>query len=86
MAEETQMPGLYALAKTETGLEAEVVKTSKMMEPVDEVFLVCGTFNLTTMVKVGSADELKKITTQHSRKLDNVKPTLTMNMPTSQFY
>jgi len=72
------MPIAFVLINTETGSEADVLKDLKKIEGVAEAFAVYGVYDIIARVKADSMDKLKEIVTQHMRRLDRVRSTLTL--------
>lgn len=72
------MATAFVLINTETGSEADVLKDLKKVEGVDEAFAVYGVYDIIARVKADSMDKLKEIVTQHMRRLDRVRSTLTL--------
>ena len=72
------MPAGLVLITIELGCEADVLKVLRKIEGVDEAFAVYGVYDVVARIKADTMDNLNQIVTQHIRKLEYVKSTLTM--------
>jgi len=72
------MPTAFVLINTESVSEADVLKDLKKVEGVDEAFIVYGVYDVIARVKADRMDKLKEIVTQHIRRLDKIRSTLTL--------
>ena len=72
------MPTAFVLINTEIGSEADVLKSLKKVEGVNEAFAVYGVYDIVARVKAETMDKLKEIVTWRVRRLDKVRSTLTM--------
>jgi len=72
------MPTAFVLINADIGLELDVLKDLKKVEGVYEVFAVYGVYDIIARVKADTMDKLKEIITQHIRRIDKVRSTLTL--------
>jgi len=72
------MPTAFVLINTEIGSEADVLKDLKKVEGVDKVFAVYGVYDIIARVRADTMGKLKEIITQHIRRVDKVRSTLTL--------
>jgi len=72
------MPAGLVLINVELGCEADVLKALRKVEGVDEAFAMYGVYDVVARIKADTMDNLNQIVTQHIRKLEYVKSTLTM--------
>jgi len=72
------MATAFVLINAEIGAESDVLKNVNKIEGVDEAFTVYGVYDIIARVKADTLDELKAIITQHIRKVDRVRSTLTL--------
>lgn len=72
------MATAFVLINAELGAESDVLKNVNKIEGVDEAFTVYGVYDIVTRVKADTLDKLKATITQHIRRLDRVRSTLTL--------
>ena len=72
------MTEAFVLLNTEIGSEADVMKSLKNVEGIQEAFAVYGVYDIVTRVKAEDMAKLKEVIYQKIRKLDKVGETLTM--------
>jgi DNA-binding Lrp family transcriptional regulator len=78
IGEDDYMPTAFVLINSEIGSESEVLKTLKKVDAVEEAYTVYGVYDVVAKVKADTMGNLKEIITQHVRRLDKVRSTLTM--------
>jgi len=72
------MPTAYVLINTDIGEEEEVKKQLEKLEPVKEVHMVYGVYDLIARVEAETMEKLREIVTWQIRRLDKVRSTITM--------
>ncbi|MDH5375909.1 MAG: Lrp/AsnC ligand binding domain-containing protein [Candidatus Bathyarchaeota archaeon] len=72
------MATAFVLINAEIGSESDVLKNVNKIEGVDEAFTVYGVYDVIAKVKADTLDKLKAIITQHIRRVDRVRSTLTL--------
>ena len=72
------MPLAFVLINAEIGSEDEVLKELRKLGNVKESYVVYGVYDVVAKVEAESMDKLKEIVTWKIRRLDKVRPTLTM--------
>jgi len=68
----------FVLINTDPGCEGEVLKGLKRIEGVEQAYATYGVYDIIVRVQAESPDKLKEVITQHIRRLDKVRSTLTM--------
>ena len=66
------------LVITEKGSETKVLRLLETIEAVEEVYSVCGTYDIVVKIKTQNIDELNKIITSHMVRSNDVRSTSTM--------
>jgi DNA-binding Lrp family transcriptional regulator len=72
------MPIAFVCITTEPASMVEVLKEVKAVEGVEEAQMVYGIYDIIAKVKGETMDTLKQIITEHIRRIDKVRTTLTM--------
>ncbi len=72
------MPIAFVCITTEPASMVEVLKEVKAVEGVEEAQMVYGVYDIVAKVNGESMDKLKQIITEHIRRIDKVRTTLTM--------
>jgi DNA-binding Lrp family transcriptional regulator len=72
------LPIAFVCITTEPASMAEVLKEVKAVEGVEEAEMVYGIYDIVAKVKGETMDKLKQIITEHIRRIDRVRTTLTM--------
>ena len=72
------MPTAFVCITTEPASMVEVLKEVKAVEGVEEAKMVYGIYDIVAKVKGETMDKLKQIITEHIRRIDKVRTTLTM--------
>lgn len=72
------MPTAFVCITTEPASMVEVLKEVKAVEGVEEAQMVYGIYDIVAKVKGETMDKLKHIITEHIRRIDKVRTTLTM--------
>ena len=72
------MPTAFVCITTEPASMVEVLKEVKAVEGVEEAQMVYGIYDIVAKVKGENMDKLKQIITEHIRRIDKVRTTLTM--------
>jgi DNA-binding Lrp family transcriptional regulator len=62
----------------------EVLKEVRAVAGVEEAEMVYGVYDIVAKVKAETMDKLKQIITEHIRRIDKVRTTLTMMVIESQ--
>lgn len=78
------MPTAFVCITTEPTSMVEVLKALKAIEGVEEAEMVYGIYDIIVIVKGDSVESLKKIITEHIRRINNVIATTTMMVVTSE--
>ena len=68
----------FLLLNTETGLEAEVMKSLKDLDEVKEAHMLDGTYDVIVRMETATMQELKDAVDWKIRRLESVHSTLTM--------
>jgi len=68
----------FVLINTDPGCEGEVLKGLKRIEGVEQAYATYGVYDIIVRAQAESPDKLKEVITQHIRRLDKVRSTLTM--------
>jgi DNA-binding Lrp family transcriptional regulator len=72
------LPTAFVCITTEPASMVEVLKEVKAVEGVEEAQMVYGIYDIVAKVKGETMDKLKHIITEHIRRIDKVRTTLTM--------
>jgi DNA-binding Lrp family transcriptional regulator len=72
------MPIAFVCITTEPASMVEVLKEVKAVEGVEEAQMVYGIYDIIVKVRGENMDKLKQIITEHIRRIDKVRTTLTM--------
>ena len=72
------MPTAFVCITTEPASIVEVLKEVKAVEGVEQAQMVYGIYDIVAKVKGETMDKLKQIITEHIRRIDKVRTTLTM--------
>jgi DNA-binding Lrp family transcriptional regulator len=72
------VPVAFVCITTEPALMVEVLKEIRAVEGVEEAQMVYGVYDIVAKVKGETMDKLKHIITEHIRRIDKVRATLTM--------
>ena len=72
------MPTAFVCITTEPASMVEVLKEVKAVAGVEEAEMVYGVYDIVAKVKAETMDKLKHIITEHIRRIDKVRTTLTM--------
>ena len=72
------MPTAFVCITTEPASMVEVLKEVKAVEGVEEAQMVYGIYDIIVKVRGENMDKLKQIITEHIRRIDKVRTTLTM--------
>ena len=72
------MPVAFVCITTEPASMVEVLKEVRAVEGVEEAQMVYGVYDVIGKVKGETMDKLKHIITEHIRRIDKVRTTLTM--------
>jgi len=72
------MPTAFVCITTEPASMVEVLKELKAIEGVEEAEMVYGIYDIIAIVKADSVESLKKIVTEHIRRINKVIATTTM--------
>jgi DNA-binding Lrp family transcriptional regulator len=78
------MPTAFVCITTEPASMVEVLKEVKAVEGVEEAEMVYGVYDIIAKVKGETMDKLKQIITEHIRRIDKVRTTLTMMVVESE--
>ena len=78
------MPTAFVLITTELASMVEVLQKVRAVEGVEEAQMVYGVYDVVAKVKVETMDKLKHIITEHIRKIDKVRTSLTMMVVESE--
>ena len=78
------MPTAFVCITTEPASMVEVLKEVKAVEGVEEAQMVYGIYDIVAKVKGETMDKLKQIITEHIRRIDKVRTTLTMMVVESE--
>jgi len=78
------MPTAFVCITTEPASMVEVLKEVKAVEGVEEAEMVYGIYDVVAKVKGETMDKLKQIITEHIRRIDKVRTTLTMMVVESE--
>ncbi len=68
----------FVLMNAEVGNEQELVKQLRSIPNVSEVYVVYGVYDVVAKVEAPTMEKVKETITNHLRKLENVRSTLTM--------
>ena len=74
------MPVAFVLINSELGKEEELLKELRGIENVKEAHFVYGVYDVIVKVEAESLEKLKDLATFKSRRLSNVRSTLTMTV------
>ncbi len=72
------MPVAFVCITTEPASMVEVLKEVRAVEGVEEAQMVYGVYDIVAKVNGETMDKLKRIITEHIRRIDKVRTTLTM--------
>ncbi|MHA1991931.1 MAG: Lrp/AsnC ligand binding domain-containing protein [Candidatus Hodarchaeales archaeon] len=72
------MPGAYVLINAEVGAEETVLDQIKNIPSVKEAYIVYGVYDLVVRLEATDMTLLKDEITEHIRKIELVRSTLTM--------
>jgi len=72
------LPTAFVCITTEPASMVEVLKEVKAVEGVEEAQMVYGIYDIVAKVKGETMDKLKQIITEHIRRINKVRTTLTM--------
>ena len=72
------MPGAYVLINAEVGAEETVLEQIKSIPSVKEAYIVYGVYDLVVRLEAPDMTQLKDEITEHIRKIELVRSTLTM--------
>lgn len=78
------MPVAFVCINTEPASIVEVLKEVRAVEGVEEAQIVYGVYDIVGKVRGETLDELKHIITEHIRRIDEVRGTLTMMVVESE--
>jgi len=78
------VPTAFVCITTEPASMVEVLKEVKAVEGVEEAEMVYGIYDVVAKVKGETMDKLKQIITEHIRRIDKVRTTLTMMVVESE--
>jgi len=78
------VPIAFVCITTEPASMVEVLKKIRAVEGVEEAQMVYGVYDIVAKVKGETMDKLKHIITEHIRKIDKVRTTLTMMVVESE--
>ncbi len=78
------MPTAFVCITTEPTSMVEVLKALKAIEGVEEAEMVYGIYDIIAIVKGDSVESLKKIITEHIRRINKVIATTTMMVVKSE--
>lgn len=73
-----RMPGAYVLINAEVGAEETVLEQIKDIPSVKEAYIVYGVYDLVVRLEATDMTLLKDEITEHIRKIELVRSTLTM--------
>jgi DNA-binding Lrp family transcriptional regulator len=74
------MPRAFVLINVESGSEDEVLREMRKVEGVEEAYFSYGVYDLITMIKADTMENLKDMVTRKIRALNKVRSTLTLIM------
>jgi len=74
------MPRAFVLINVESGSEDEVLREMRKVEGVEEAYFSYGVYDLITMIKSDTMENLKDLVTRKIRALNKVRSTLTLIM------
>ena len=72
------MPSAFVFITVDMGHMAPVAKKLKNIEGVKEVHMLYGSYDIVAKINADTMDKLKELVTQHVRRIDDVRTTLTM--------
>lgn len=73
-----KMHGALVLINSKVGAESEIMDSLCDMNDVDKAYLVYGLYDIATIIKADSMEELETIVTEQIRKLEGVESTLSL--------
>lgn len=68
----------YVLFNVESNSEDQVLKDVRVVDGVQEAYVVYGVYDLAARIEAVSMTELKELVSRHLRMITNVKTTLTL--------
>jgi DNA-binding Lrp family transcriptional regulator len=74
----SEMPSVFVFITVDMGHMAPVVKKLKNIKGVKEAHMLYGSYDVVAKINADTMDELKEIVTQHVRRIDAIRTTLTM--------
>ena len=72
------MHSAFVLMNAELGKEVQIVNEIKKIPQVKEAYPVYGVYDVLMIIESDSMESLRETITNHIRKLDGIKSTLTM--------
>jgi len=72
------MPIAFVCITTEPASMVEMLKEVRAVDGVEEAEMVYGVYDIVAKLKGETMDKLKYIITEHIRRINNVRTTLTM--------
>jgi DNA-binding Lrp family transcriptional regulator len=78
------MHSAFVLMNAELGKEFQIVNEIKKIPHVKEVYTVYGVYDVLMVIESESMESLRETVTDHIRKLDGIKSTLTMVIANDQ--
>jgi len=74
----------FVCITTEPASMVEVLKEIRAVEGVEEAQMVYGVYDIVAKVRGDTMDKLKQVITEHIRKIDKVRTSLTMMVVESE--